>query len=216
MNYFTPACRLPLIFAILIVISACLTPKIALATGDESAVSLLADTAFSTAVRIVVQDARAQSADDDRIQAAKQEMERARRSRGFAYFGFRLLLSFGLVIVGITLAVRRLKTLAAPVAPVLDMLAAQRVLIGIAVIGLALFDAVLDIRISRPLIGDGLPQIMALLAGLMAMRPLIEELIDNVNLDGLADKLELKRDEIGFAAMGLGIIHVVVGYYPVI
>jgi len=189
-------------------------------------VSALYGNLFTTTLRAAVRGASAAAQNEDearereeteaRIQAANEEMKRARRSRSLAYFGFRLLLGAALVSVGLVLAAGRLKEMAAPAAGVLDALVRQRVPVVLVAVAIALIDVVLDFRIARPLIGDGLPQLAVLLAGIIVGRSFVEQWEMPPKLERAIARLEANKELFGLALIALGVIHISVGAYPIV
>jgi hypothetical protein len=161
-------------------------------------------------------EARERAEAEARIRAANEEMERARRSRSLIYFGFRLLLGAALVAVGLLLAAARLKRMAAPAAPVFDALERKQVPIVLAAAAIALIDILLDFRIARPLVGDGLPQLAVLIAGVILGRSLLEGRRVPPKLEQAIERLEANKELVGFGSIALGLVHIVAGAYPLV
>lgn len=184
------------------------------------------DSPLSISVNLLMQQAWAADEENDtareqaeieaRIQDANEEMERAKKSSSFSRFAFRILLGIALIGIGIMLAGGRWKQLNEQVADVLTILEAQQLFLGIGVIAIAFLDFLLDLGISRPLIGDGLPQIAALVAGGISIKTLVQKHEILSKVQQYIEKLDANREYIGLGAIAVGFLHLLGGHFPLI
>ena len=147
------------------------------------------------------------------------------RGRGGLHLIVGSLLAIALLAVGVSLAGGSIPALAS----VVQALAPHATLLGLATIGLALLDFVFDLMSLRPLIGDGIPQLLALAGGVLLWRSAPQTAVPDVAAKAAAkasealerhgDKIEnLKAYSIplGFACIAAGVLHLVSGGSPFI
>ena len=134
----------------------------------------------------------------------------------------RLLLSIALIGGGLALAGEWLKEKVAPLAAVVGPAQSMGTLLGWALIALALIGLVVDLFYLRPLIANGIPQIIAVAAGLILSRGAIKEKLASTGQGEQAAAameaqearfalLDNQSSNIGLAALIAGILHLVAG-----
>ncbi len=144
----------------------------------------------------------------------------------------RLLLSVALIGAGLALAGSWLTEKVAAVKPLVAAVQPMGTLLGWALIALALVGVVMDLFYLQPLVANGVPQIVAIVAGLMLARGAIKEKLSAVEGDAgeqaakAAAALEAqearlaaldgKASTIGLVALVAGLLHLVAGGSPLI
>ena len=141
---------------------------------------------------------------------AADAMRNARRdavSHSPAHLLLRIALAVVLVLGGLLVA----KESIPQASKVIDKLLPFAGVIGLASIGISIFDLLLDIVTLRPIIGDGLAQIAGIAGGSILARDKIESFIENEKLADILNALEDKKTLLGFAVLALGVIHLIMG-----
>ncbi len=146
------------------------------------------------------------------MQRAQEGMQAAQNEAqsGGLHGLLRLLLGIALLVVGVVLNGEALKRMLAPLAGIVDALRSNGTVVGFAAIAIAVVDLLLDLGALRPIVGDGLPQLAALAGGALAAR---------AALGGLGEKLaglEGQAPLVGWACLGLGVVHLIMGGTPLV
>ena len=81
-------------------------------------------------------------------------------------------------------------------------------------IAIAFLDILLDLGISRPLVGDGLPQIAALVAGGISIKTLVQKHEMLSKVQQYIETLDANREYIGLGAIAVGFVHLLGGHLP--
>ena len=141
---------------------------------------------------------------------AAEAMRSARRdavSHSPMHLILRILLAVVLILGGLLIAKDKIPQANA----VIDKLLPLAGTIGLASLGISIFDLLLDIVTLRPIIGDGLMQIAGLAGGGLLARDHIENIIENEKLADILNALEDKKAILGFVLLALGVIHLFLG-----
>jgi len=151
------------------------------------------------------------------------------RGRGALHFVVTLLLSAALVSAGLCLAGDTLKARVSALGAAVQALTPRAAILGLATMALALADFALDLVALRPLVGDGVPQLLALAGGFVLWRsaPASEtetpvaavEAAANEALERHGDKIEkLQANSVGLglACVAGGLLHLVFSGIPLI
>ncbi len=141
---------------------------------------------------------------------AAEAMARAKKERvthSPMHIIFRILLAVALVLSGLVLAREKI-----PQAnTITDILLPMAGTVGLATIGISIFDLLLDLVTLRPIIGDGLIQVAGLASGGLLAQETISNTINNEKVTGFIDTLKENQIILGFAAIALGIVHLLMG-----
>lgn len=150
----------------------------------------------------------------EQLAAAEASSAEAMKKAGAAASGsgsmhilFRTLLAIVLILSGLLLAGGKIPQ-ATKVVSALQPVAST---IGLAAIGISIVDLLLDIAILRPIVGDGLAQIVGLASGALLARTSVEGIAKNEKVGAMLNALEGNQSGLGFAAIALGIVHLVLG-----
>jgi hypothetical protein len=162
-------------------------------------------------VAAIMEDAQKSMVEaQEKILDAQKEAQRAAGSGG-AHLILRILLSVSLLALGFILAGDALKGMVAQLAGVVDALKPQATTIGLVAIALALVDFLLDLVILRPLVGDGLPQLVALAGGAVSAKAMLAKQAALAKLQPLLNSLEAQSGTLGWACLAIGVVHLLVG-----
>ena len=153
---------------------------------------------------------------DAQVSAEESVQDAPSQGSGALHLLLRILLSLGLVCIGMVLTANTLKEKVTPLARVVDALREKAGTLGLLVIGLAIVDFVLDFVALRPIVGDGLPQIAALAGGAIAAKSsLSRQAVIQKHEEKLA-KLEGSSQTIGLICLIVGVLHLLLGGMPVL
>ena len=133
-----------------------------------------------------------QAAGASREQAMENARRRAVTNSPMHLFG-RLALAVLLVLSGLLLSGATISGKIPAIKGFLDKLTPLARTIGLATIGVAVFDLLIDLVTLRPIIGDGIPQIVALAAGVLLGRETIENMISHKKVKSLIEMLNRKQ-----------------------
>jgi hypothetical protein len=140
------------------------------------------------------------------IEAAQEKIEQQTRGSSGIYMLARLLLSVLLILCGLVMAGGQIAALES----VHKAITPHAATIGIATVGVALFDLLLDLAILRPIVGDGLAQLVGLAAGGILAKETVDGLTAG-KLTSVLASLEGQMTNVGFAAFAMGVIHLLFG-----
>jgi hypothetical protein len=126
---------------------------------------------------------------------------------GSMHILFRTLLAVVLILSGLLLAGGKIPQ----AAKVVEKLQPVAGAIGLAAIGISIVDLLLDISILRPIVGDGLAQIVALASGTLLARTSVENIIKSEKIGAMLNTLRGNQSSLGYAALALGVIHLLLG-----
>ncbi len=138
---------------------------------------------------------------------AMKKANAAASGAGPMHILFRTLLAVVLILSGLLLASGKIPQ-AAKVVGALQPVASA---IGLAAIGISIVDLLLDIAILRPIVGDGLAQIVGLASGALLARPSVEGIVKSEKVSSMLNTLGENQSSLGFAALALGVVHLVLG-----
>lgn len=119
----------------------------------------------------------------------------------------RILLAVALVLSGLLLAKDKIPQASA----ITDVLLPMASTVGLATIGISIFDLVLDLVTLRPIIGDGLIQVAGLASGALLAQDTISNMLSNEKVTGFINTLKENQVNLGFAGIALGIVHLLMG-----
>lgn len=162
-------------------------------------------------VAAIMEDAQKSMAEaQEKILDAQKDAQRAAGTGG-AHLMLRILLSISLLALGFILAGDALKGMVAQAGVVVDALKPHAATIGLVAIALALVDFLLDLAILRPLVGDGLPQLLALAGGAISAKATLAKQAALEKLQPLLNTLEAQGGMIGWACLVFGLLHLLIG-----
>ncbi len=150
----------------------------------------------------------------DQINDASDSMKNARKNAVIhspMHLLGRLALAVLLVLSGLLLSGTIISDKISAIKVVIETLTPLATTIGLATLGVAIVDMVFDLITLRPIIGDGIPQIVALAAGGLLGRETIEKLVSHEKLKSLLDILNTQQTILAFSAITLGILHLLIG-----
>ena len=150
------------------------------------------------------------------VNQSQVDMQTESAGSGSFYLLMRLLLSAALLATGLILAGDMLKSKVSQLAGVVDALSKQAGMIGVVTIGLALLDFLMDLVALRPIVGDGLPQVAALLGGLIAASAVLGKQAVLQKHEAKLAMLQAQGQNIGFACLALGVLHLLIGGAPLV
>jgi hypothetical protein len=88
--------------------------------------------------------------------------------------------------------------------------------LGLATVGISLIDLLLDLFALRPVIGDGLPQVAGFASGALLARERLSALFANEKVAGVLNTLKQYQATLGFASIGFGVVHLLLGGFVLV
>ncbi|AOT07958.1 cell envelope integrity protein TolA [Pseudoalteromonas luteoviolacea] len=149
------------------------------------------------------------------------EMEQAREdalqaNSGAVSFSLnQLLLALTLMSSGLLIAKTRVLTKVPQIGKTVLAIEGQSLYVGYAVVGLGVFDFLTDLLSFSPIIGGGLTQAAAIASGVLLLK-------NDAKLNQIQPFVKLKsavmpyEEQIGLAAIAIGVLHLLVGGLPLI
>lgn len=147
---------------------------------------------------------------EDANKSAAEAMRQARSTvvtHSPMHILFRLLMAVALILSGLLLVRDKIPQASA----ITDKLIPMAGTIGLATLGIAVFDLLLDIVTLRPIIGDGVAQLAGLASGCLLARETIDNIIENEAITNFLNALRDNQIILGVAALALGIVHLLMG-----
>ena len=188
----------------------------------------IADLVESEKAKAMAEVERMKEGYSDAMDDAQNE---ARYSSGLPFW-IRLLLGFALVGGGVVLAGPFLSEKVAPAKSIVDGLRPFGTILGWGLLGLGIVSLLVDLLYLRPLVANGLPQLLALAAGIVLSRGALKERLTSVQ-GGAAEQaaktaemlekqearfalLDNNASYIGLAAIVAGLLHLIAGSSAII
>ncbi|KZN64804.1 hypothetical protein N473_13505 [Pseudoalteromonas luteoviolacea CPMOR-1] len=152
---------------------------------------------------------------------AQANMEQAREdalqanSGAFSFSLNQLLLALTLMSSGLLIAKSRVLTKVPQIGKTVSTIEGQSLYVGYAVIGLGIFDFLTDLLSFSPIIGGGLTQAAAIASGVLLLKN--DAKVNQIKpIAKFKEMIMPYEEQIGLAAIAIGVLHLLVGGLPLI